>query len=87
VHGERQRLHLAGLVEVLLLDGIEHRGQLPPRGGAAQRRALRCGHVGFEPEELLARDGWTVRTADGSMSAHVEHTIVVRDGAPRVLTA
>jgi methionyl aminopeptidase len=35
----------------------------------------------------LARDGWTVRTADGSWSAHAEHTIVVRDGAPLVLTA
>ncbi|MDX6689404.1 MAG: methionyl aminopeptidase [Solirubrobacteraceae bacterium] len=35
----------------------------------------------------LAADGWTVRTADASMSAHVEHTIVVRGGAPLVLTA
>jgi methionyl aminopeptidase len=32
-------------------------------------------------------DGWTVRTADGSRSAHFEHTIVVRDGAPLILTA
>jgi methionyl aminopeptidase len=36
---------------------------------------------------LLAADGWTVRTADASLSAHVEHTVVVRDGAPLVLTA
>ena len=35
----------------------------------------------------MAPDGWTVRTADASVSAHVEHTIVVRDGAPLVLTA
>jgi methionyl aminopeptidase len=36
----------------------------------------------------LARDGWTVRTADRSWSAHAEHTIVVREGAPPlVLTA
>jgi methionyl aminopeptidase len=33
------------------------------------------------------RDGWTVRTVDGSPSAHFEHTIVVRDGAPLILTA
>lgn len=39
------------------------------------------------PEVRMAADGWTVRTADASMSAHVEHTIVVRDGAPLVLTA
>jgi methionyl aminopeptidase len=35
----------------------------------------------------VAADGWTVRTADASLSAHVEHTVVVRDGAPLVLTA
>jgi methionyl aminopeptidase len=35
----------------------------------------------------MAADGWTVRTADASLSAHVEHTLVVRDGAPLVLTA
>ncbi|MDX6571158.1 MAG: methionyl aminopeptidase, partial [Gaiellales bacterium] len=35
----------------------------------------------------MAADGWTVRTADTSLSAHVEHTVVVRDGAPLVLTA
>ncbi len=32
-------------------------------------------------------DGWTVRTSDGARSAHAEHTVVVRDGAPLVLTA
>jgi methionyl aminopeptidase len=32
--------------------------------------------------------GWVIRTADGSPSAHAEHTLVVRDGAPPlVLTA
>ncbi|MBV9659884.1 MAG: type I methionyl aminopeptidase [Acidimicrobiales bacterium] len=31
-------------------------------------------------------DGWTVVTADGSLSAHFEHTIVVTDGGPEVLT-
>jgi methionyl aminopeptidase len=30
---------------------------------------------------------WLIRTADGSTSAHAEHTIVVTDGAPIVLTA
>jgi methionyl aminopeptidase len=39
------------------------------------------------PEVWLSRDGWTVSTLDGSLSAHTEHTIVVRDGAPLVLTA
>lgn len=32
-------------------------------------------------------DGWTYRTADGSCSAHFEHTLVIIDDAPLVLTA
>lgn len=32
-------------------------------------------------------DGWTVKTADGSLSAHYEHTLVITDGAPILLTA
>jgi methionyl aminopeptidase len=31
-------------------------------------------------------DGWTILTADGAPAAHVEHTIVVTDGAPLILT-
>ena len=31
-------------------------------------------------------DGWTVVTADGSLSAHFEHTVAVTDKGPRVLT-
>ena len=34
----------------------------------------------------LQDDGWTVATADGSLSAHFEHTIAITDGAPEVLT-
>ena len=32
-------------------------------------------------------DHWAVLTADGSLSAHFEHTIVITDGEPEVLTA
>jgi methionyl aminopeptidase len=39
------------------------------------------------PQVRLGRDGWTVRTADSSWSAHAEHTIVVGAGGPVVLTA
>jgi methionyl aminopeptidase len=31
-------------------------------------------------------DGWTLRSADGSRAAHVEHTIAVTDDGPRILT-
>src|SRR6267378_1415867 len=36
---------------------------------------------------VLARDGWTMKTADRRPSAHYEHTIVIRKGAPLVLTS
>lgn len=32
-------------------------------------------------------DGWTVKTADGSLSAHYENTILITDGEPEILTA
>ena len=38
------------------------------------------------PETQLYDDGWTVATADGSLSAHFEHTIAVTDNGPEVLT-
>jgi methionyl aminopeptidase len=36
---------------------------------------------------LLMPDRWTVRTADRSLSAHYEHTIVITEGEPLLLTA
>lgn len=38
-------------------------------------------------EVSLDGDGWTYRTADGSWSAHYEHTIVITRGEPVLLTA
>lgn len=35
----------------------------------------------------LLDDGWTVVTADGGLSAHVEHTVAITDDGPVVLTA
>jgi methionyl aminopeptidase len=31
-------------------------------------------------------DGWTVVTADGSPSAHFEHTVLTTDSDPEILT-
>ncbi|MBR6479234.1 MAG: type I methionyl aminopeptidase [Clostridia bacterium] len=31
-------------------------------------------------------DGWTVKTADGALSAHFEHTIAITDNGPVILT-
>ena len=40
------------------------------------------------PEVVLHRDDWTISTADGSMSAHYEHTVAItgEGGPPRILT-
>jgi methionyl aminopeptidase len=40
-----------------------------------------------EGKSALQRDHWTVVTADRSLSAHYEHTIVITRGAPILLTA
>ncbi|MGA1827695.1 M24 family metallopeptidase, partial [Microbacterium sp.] len=38
-------------------------------------------------DELITDpDGWTLRSADGSRGAHVEHTVAVTDDGPIVLT-
>ena len=36
---------------------------------------------------VVARDGWTVRTADRKPSAHYEHTLVITKSEPILLTA
>jgi methionyl aminopeptidase len=38
------------------------------------------------PDVLLAPDGWTISTEDGSLAAHFEHTVAVASDGPRVLT-
>ena len=43
-------------------------------------------NVGGWETRVLA-DDWTVVTADGSLSAHFEHTIAVTEDGPEVLTA
>jgi methionyl aminopeptidase len=43
--------------------------------------------AGGQDRYRIDRDGWTVRSADGSRAAHVEHTIAVTPDGPRVLTA
>ena len=35
---------------------------------------------------VQADDGWTLRTPDGTLPAQFEHTIVITNGAPLVMT-
>ncbi|MFQ6019335.1 MAG: type I methionyl aminopeptidase [Dehalococcoidia bacterium] len=68
--------------------------QVPNFGSPEQGPVLRKGMVlAIEPmvnagEWRTKRDpdNWTVRTLDGSLSAHFEHTIAITDGEAEVLT-
>ena len=42
-------------------------------------------NVGTADVRVL-KDGWTVLTADGKLSAHYEHTVLITDGEPILLT-
>ena len=37
-------------------------------------------------EVRVLKDGWTVVTADGKLSAHYENTVLITDGEPEILT-
>jgi len=37
-------------------------------------------------EVRILRDGWTVVTVDGKLSAHYENTVLITDGEPEILT-
>ncbi|MGW0734503.1 type I methionyl aminopeptidase [Streptomyces sp. NPDC002851] len=66
-------------------EGRPGRG-LPLKHGmvlAIEPMLLGGGTDGFFPD----RDGWTLRTQDGSRAAHAEHTVAVTDAGPRILTA
>jgi methionyl aminopeptidase len=39
-----------------------------------------------EPDTFLDDDGWTVASADHSLSAHWEHTVAITDDGPEILT-
>jgi len=39
-----------------------------------------------QPAVKILKDGWTVVTQDGSLSAHFEHTVLITEGEPEILT-
>ncbi|ALG14389.1 type I methionyl aminopeptidase [Kibdelosporangium phytohabitans] len=64
------------------------------KGRAGRGLKLRAGMtLALEPwfarttdEIVFDPDGWTIRSADGSRTAHSEHTIAITEDGPRVLT-
>jgi methionyl aminopeptidase len=68
---------------------------IPNEGTAGRGLRLQPGLViAIEPWFLaggsdsyhIDRDGWTIRSADGSRAAHIEHTIAVTADGPLILT-
>jgi methionyl aminopeptidase len=42
--------------------------------------------VAGQPGVKILKDNWTVVTQDGSLSAHFEHTVLITEGEPEILT-
>jgi methionyl aminopeptidase len=68
--------------------------EVPNYGRPGKGTKLRTGNVfaiepmvnAGGPDTALLEDGWTVVTADGALSAHVEHSVAITDDGPVVLT-
>lgn len=89
-----------GIVKPLIGHGIGRSMHEPPDvpnfGRAHTGPLLREGMVitvepiltsGDTGAVLWDDDGWTIRTADGSLGGHYEHTIAITKGAPVILTS
>jgi methionyl aminopeptidase len=69
--------------------------QIPNFGQAGRGPLLQPGMtLAIEPminvgtaDIVIADDKWSIYTADGSLSAHFEHTVAVTQSEPRILTA
>jgi len=87
-----------GIVEVLAGHGVGkyiHEDPFIPNYGKANTGAKLVPGMVIALEPMLNNgtknvtiddDGWTFRTADRKRSAHFEHTILITDGDPEVLT-
>lgn len=92
------RPHKYGIVEVLSGHGvgkyIHEDPYIPNFGKSGKGVKLAPGMVvAIEPmlnngtkNVTLDEDGYTFRTADGKKSAHFEHTILITEGEPEILT-
>ena len=79
-HGVGAKLHEAP--EVPNFGPAGHGPRLLPGMTLAVEPMVNAG--GWEIKVL--KDGWTVKTADGSLAAHYENTILITDGEPELLT-
>ncbi len=92
------RKHRLGIVRELVGHGVGYElheePEVPNHGRAGTGPVLKAGMtIAVEPITTLGkpaiyqeRDGWTLRTADGSYSAQFEHTILVTQRGCEILT-
>ncbi len=89
-----------GIVRDLVGHGVGLRMHMPPDipnyGQAGTGVLLKPGEtIAIEPMAMLggekvysdASDGWTIRTADGSLAAHFEHTVLITEHGAEILTS
>ncbi len=96
--GSFARSHGYGICEGLSGHGVGYKVHedpyVPNEGRKGSGEKLKPGMViAIEPmltlgtdKIVLAKDGYTYKTGDGSNSSHFEHTIAITDGAPIILT-
>lgn len=87
-----------GIVRELVGHGIGHQmhqaPDVPNYGLAGSGVLLQPGDtIAIEPMAMLGReqiyldkDKWTIRTLDGSLAAHFEHTVLITDDGAEILT-
>jgi len=92
------RKHRYGIVEVLSGHGVGraiHEDPYIPNFGKANtgEKLIPGMIIAIEPmlnngtkNVILDKDGYTFRTADGKKSAHFEHTILITEDEPEILT-
>jgi methionyl aminopeptidase len=79
-HGIGKRMHEE---PEILNYGIPGRGPLLQVGMAfALEPMITYGHH----DVYITRDGWTAKTVDKSLAAHVEDTVIITEHGPRVIT-
>lgn len=80
-HGVGRKVH-----EEPQVPNFVERGQSSPRLRPGMTLAIEPMVNAGVKEVRVLNDGWTVVTADGKPSAHFEHTVLVTEGDPEILT-
>jgi methionyl aminopeptidase len=80
-HGVGRTMHEAPQVPNFD-EGLKNSPRLKPGMTIAIEPMVNAGR----PEVKFLKDGWTVVTIDGSLSAHFEHTVLITGGEPEILT-